>query len=99
MIESFMPDKAAAELSDTQFSLSGFLKHFGLFRIMVDIAFYIGHRALHVNPWLYKNVHRRHHEHFTTTLRTNYHFTAVDLFIESALPIFSALFALRSVFG
>jgi sterol desaturase/sphingolipid hydroxylase (fatty acid hydroxylase superfamily) len=54
---------------------------------------------MHVNPWLYKNIHKRHHEHFTTNLRTNYHFTALDLFIESALPIFTALATMRTGLG
>lgn len=27
-----------------------------------DTSFYWGHRTLHRNPWLYKNVHRIHHE-------------------------------------
>lgn len=99
MIESFLPTSAEAELSDTPFTIPSFLKHFGVFRIIVDIVFYFGHRMMHVNPWLYKNIHKRHHEHFTTNLRTNYHFTALDLFIESALPIFTALATMRTGLG
>lgn len=99
MIESFLPEAAAEELKETPFTVRGFLGHFAMFRIIVDVVFYMGHRALHVNQWLYRMVHRRHHEHFTTTLRTNYHFTALDLFIESALPIFSAFATMRSAMG
>merc|ERR1711998_336119 len=59
MIESFMPKQFADELSDTEFSFCKFLGHFGLFRLMNDCVFYIGHRAMHVNPWLYKMIHKR----------------------------------------
>ena len=91
IIESFIPHPAAKEVSETSFTLFGYLKNLAIFRVIVDIVFYLAHRTLHVNPWLYNNVHKRHHEHYTTNLRTNYHFTALDLFLESALPVFCGL--------
>jgi sterol desaturase/sphingolipid hydroxylase (fatty acid hydroxylase superfamily) len=98
-IESLLPSGLAEEANDTPFSVTQFLKNFGVFRIIVDIVFYCGHRTLHEVPWLYEHVHKRHHEHFTTNLRTNYHFTAPDLFIESALPIFAGVAFLRKALG
>lgn len=97
IIESFMPRAAAEEVTKTPFSVAVFLKNFAVFRVLVDVAFYTGHRLMHENAWLYKYVHHRHHEHFTTNLRTNYHFTAPDLFVESALPIFFAVGVLRAL--
>jgi hypothetical protein len=41
MIESFLPTSAEAELSDTPFTIPSFLKHFGVFRIIVI------HQAIH----------------------------------------------------
>jgi sterol desaturase/sphingolipid hydroxylase (fatty acid hydroxylase superfamily) len=99
IIESFLPHAAAQEITETPFSVLGLLKNFAMFRIVVDIAFYSGHRLLHENKWLYNNIHKRHHEHFTTNLRTNFHFTAVDLFIESAFPIFAGISVLRGLLG
>ena len=99
MIESFLPRAAADEVTNTPFTVGGFLRNFAIFRVVVDIVFYCGHRAMHVYPWLYRNVHKRHHEHYTTNLRTNYHFTAPDLFVESALPIFAGIGVLRGVLG
>ena len=87
ILESFWPKWLALEFKNTPFSLPRFLKNFAVFRVVVDVVFYFGHRALHVHPWIYDNVHRRHHEHYTTNLRTNWHFSSPDLFIESALPI------------
>jgi sterol desaturase/sphingolipid hydroxylase (fatty acid hydroxylase superfamily) len=95
LIESFAPKEVAQELSDTPFSLSAFFRNFVFFRIVVDVVFYSAHRFLHENKWVYNNIHRRHHEHYTTNLRTNLHFSAVDLFIQSAFPIACAVGALR----
>eukprot|EP00656_Telonema_subtile_P001443 TRINITY_DN10648_c0_g2_i1.p1 TRINITY_DN10648_c0_g2~~TRINITY_DN10648_c0_g2_i1.p1 ORF type:complete len:457 (-),score=115.83 TRINITY_DN10648_c0_g2_i1:290-1660(-) len=98
-IESFLPVPAGSELDVTEFGIKNFLGHFGVFRILVDIVFYANHRMLHWSPWLYKNVHKRHHEHFTTNLSTVFHFNPLDLFLESAMPIFSALAFMRSGLG
>ena len=99
IIESFLPRQVTEELDTTPWRPLAFLRNFAVFRVIVDLVFYLGHRALHTNPWLYKNVHRRHHEHYKTNLRTNYHFTAPDLFIESAMPIIAAVCFLRSFLG
>ena len=58
----------------------------------------IGYLAISFS-FCFVQVHKRHHEHFTTNLRTNYHFTAPDLFVESAFPIFMGISMLRGVFG
>jgi sterol desaturase/sphingolipid hydroxylase (fatty acid hydroxylase superfamily) len=87
------------EVSETQFTVMKFLRNFAFFRVIVDCVFYTGHRFLHENKWAYDNIHRRHHEHYTTNLRTNYHFSAPDLFIESAFPIICAIGVLRGLFG
>ena len=49
--------------------LPRFFCNFAVFRVMVDICFYLGHRALHVNPTLYDIVHKRHHTDFTVNLQ------------------------------
>ena len=96
VIESFMPKAAEKELEETEFSFPRFLRNFAVFRIVVDIVFYTGHRMLHVNKWMYENIHKRHHLDYTTNLRTNFKFHVVDLFIESALPVFVGMGFLRS---
>jgi len=95
LIESFMPAFVYTELEETPFRPARALRNFLCFRVVVDLAFYLSHRQLHVNPFLYKHIHRRHHEHYTTNLRTNYHFHWLDLFIESAFPIWMGFMALR----
>jgi sterol desaturase/sphingolipid hydroxylase (fatty acid hydroxylase superfamily) len=34
-----------------------------LFEVVFDFFHYIGHRALHANPYLYKYIHKKHHTH------------------------------------
>lgn len=56
------------------------------FRIISDVVFYTTHRWQHVNPRVYSRLHARHHKHRVTSLRTNFQFTIVDLFLEGSLP-------------
>ncbi len=58
-------------------------------RLVIDIAFYIVHRALHI-PFLFWCIHARHHEHQATGLTTNFHFSVLDLMLESFFPVFVA---------
>lgn len=99
LIESFTPKSVAQEITETPFSVLKFMRNFVVFRLVVDLVFYQGHKMLHTSKWAYENIHRRHHEHFTTNLRTNFHFSAPDLFIESALPMFCALLFVRLGLG
>ena len=48
-----MPEWLAQELRETKFDLMRFVRNFALFRIVLDLAFYFGHRALHVNERIY----------------------------------------------
>merc|ERR1711972_991487 len=64
-------------------------------RLVSDAAFYLVHRALHTR--LLYRWHKRHHEHTATALLTNFHFSAVDLFLEGAAPLFVGLAALQAL--
>jgi len=99
LVESFMPPRFAQELRETPFSLARFLRNYAILRVAVDVTFYWAHRMLHVHPWIYARVHARHHQHYQTNLRTNFHFGAVDLFLESAVPIGVGLAVLRFLCG
>ena len=47
------------------FSLHGFLR-FALFLLWADLHFYLIHSAMHVNKFLYKHIHKVHHESINT---------------------------------
>lgn len=65
-----------------------FLIRLAFMRVIVDLLFYIGHYLIHLKKTYF--IHKRHHEHNTVRLTTNYHFSATDLFIEASMPfIFS----------
>lgn len=99
IMESFQPEWTYKELEETPFSPVQFLKNMAVFRVIVDVVFYVGHRAMHENQWLYRMIHRRHHSHYHTSIVTNFHFSAPDLFIESAAPVFAAFLTLRGLLG
>lgn len=98
-IECLLPKDVSEEIEETSFSIVRFLRNFAIFRVVADITFYVAHRTLHEVPWLYRNIHKRHHEHYTTNLTTNFHFTVADLFIESAMPLIVGLGVLRGLLG
>lgn len=73
---------------------SHLLLRLAVVRLAVDVAFYAFHRALHT-PMFFGPLHRRHHEHRSPHVWTNYHFTAVDLFVEGFAPFGVGLAALE----
>mmetsp|Transcript_2354 Transcript_2354/g.2680 ORF Transcript_2354/g.2680 Transcript_2354/m.2680 type:complete len:382 (-) Transcript_2354:349-1494(-) len=95
LIESFVPKRWAEEINQTEFSMIKFMRNFVLFRVVADAVFYYSHRAMHIKDSIYKMVHKKHHGHYVTNITTNYHFTAIDLFAESAFPMFTAMAAIR----
>jgi methylsterol monooxygenase len=72
-------------LKPVDLDIASFLFKFAIVRVSADISFYAIHRALH-EPFLYKLIHSRHHEHFKTRIQTNLHFTVLDLFLEGFVP-------------
>jgi sterol desaturase/sphingolipid hydroxylase (fatty acid hydroxylase superfamily) len=58
----------------TPFRPLKFLAKLAIMRFVVDIFFYAGHRLLHTQPFYW--LHKRHHQHFATSLSTNFHFSA-----------------------
>ena len=69
-----------------RFDVAAFACKLVLFRLLSDVVFYATHRWQHSNPRIYKALHAKHHRHYTTSLRTNFQFTATDLFLEGSLP-------------
>ena len=47
-----------------------------------DLIFYWTHRLLHENKWLYRNVHKQHHEYKATNVWASEYFGVVDMDIH-----------------
>ena len=69
------------------------------FRVLSDVVFYATHRAQHTWPRLYVRTHARHHQHRSTSLLTNFQFTAADLWLEGSLPTLVAMLVIVAVAG
>lgn len=54
--------------------------------VMEDFTFYIGHRVLHI-PFLYKNVHKIHHEHKVTFCMAAIHAHPLEYAIANIIPV------------
>ena len=68
IIETHLPKSTKEELDNNQFSIKQFIWKFSIVRAIVDVTFYLAHKILHINPTIYKLIHKRHHEHYTTNL-------------------------------
>jgi sterol desaturase/sphingolipid hydroxylase (fatty acid hydroxylase superfamily) len=47
-----------------------------------DFLFYWVHRALHANKWLYRNIHKQHHEYVATNAWGSEYFSPVDMILN-----------------
>lgn len=56
------------------------------FEILFDLFHYWIHRTAHRVPWLYRNVHKKHHEHRYIDLNTTYHMTIADVLLPQSVP-------------
>eukprot|EP00928_Gymnodinium_smaydae_P035087 TRINITY_DN24752_c0_g2_i1.p1 TRINITY_DN24752_c0_g2~~TRINITY_DN24752_c0_g2_i1.p1 ORF type:complete len:322 (+),score=33.43 TRINITY_DN24752_c0_g2_i1:47-1012(+) len=90
---SVQPKQDYVKLLRTRFRLRSFLLKLFAVRVTSDVFFYAIHRALH-SRYLYR-FHKRHHEHTSTTLASNFHFSVVDLFLEGFVPLFAAVVTLQ----
>lgn len=79
------PSQLAKIRGPFSFRLYPFLAKMLAMRLIVDVVFYAVHRALH-SRLLYP-LHRRHHEHVSPRLQTNFHFHPVDIFLEASVPV------------
>ena len=67
----------------------------GLGILSEDFFFYWSHRFLHL-PWLYKNIHKKHHEHFNTITLTSIYAHPLELIVGNTFPALSVLYMLKS---
>lgn len=62
-----------------------------LFEIIFDFFHYCMHRLVHINPYLYKNLHKIHHRYNHPTSIITFYQHPIDLILTNTIPTFITL--------
>jgi len=71
------------------------LLHFAVSYFLTDLTFYWGHRLLHTK-WLYRNVHKQHHQFYVTIGFASEYAHPVELLLSNIVPAIIGPVLLRS---
>lgn len=84
----------SSTISEEETLMTIWLVHFAefipkslVFEVVFDFFHYLAHRVLHNVPWLYRNVHKRHHWHLHPSALSTYEQDGIDLLISTTLPL------------
>lgn len=58
------------------------------FEVLFDFFHYWAHRTAHRTPWIYRMIHKVHHEHHYIDINTTYHIGIADVFFTVSIPFF-----------
>jgi sterol desaturase/sphingolipid hydroxylase (fatty acid hydroxylase superfamily) len=58
-----------------------------IFELIFDLFHYCAHRIFHAYPFLYRNIHKKHHEIVHPSAGTTFHMSIVDLLLGYSLPL------------
>lgn len=76
-------------------SVFEFISHIALGMVTEDFFFYWSHRLFHT-PWFYKNIHKKHHEHYNTISLSCIYAHPLEMLLGNTFPALSVLFLLKS---
>lgn len=57
-----------------------------IFEVAFDFFHYWTHRICHMHPWLYRQTHKKHHEHCLVSPHTTYHQHYLDIILTNSIP-------------
>jgi sterol desaturase/sphingolipid hydroxylase (fatty acid hydroxylase superfamily) len=80
------------------FDLLLFIPKSFLFEIIFDFFHYWFHRLEHQIPFLYKNLHKIHHQHHQPTLLSTFNHHYFDLILSNVFPLFISMFICSRIF-
>lgn len=68
-----------------------------LYEIIFDLFHYWIHRTCHVNNFLYRNIHKKHHKHYNLTSIVTFYQNPLDFILSVIIPEIITLFILQSL--
>ena len=72
--------------NDYMYEILTFIPRSFAFELLFDLFHYTSHRISHSVPFLYRNVHKKHHEHRLVDINTTYNHTTLDIICTVAGP-------------
>lgn len=80
------------------FDITTFIPISFLYEIVFDFFHYWVHRICHVNNFLYRNIHKKHHKHSNLTSIVTFYQNPLDFILSVIFPEMIALYILQSLF-
>ena len=80
------------------FDITTFIPISFLFEVVFDFFHYWVHRICHVNNFLYKHVHKKHHKYCNLTSIITFYQTPYDFILSVTIPEMITLYIIQSLF-
>jgi len=80
------------------FDITTFIPISFLYEIVFDFFHYWVHRTCHVNNFLYRNIHKKHHKYCNLTSIVTFYQNPLDFILSVTIPEMITLYILQSLF-
>jgi sterol desaturase/sphingolipid hydroxylase (fatty acid hydroxylase superfamily) len=78
--------KSSLHISSYLYDILCFIPLSFMFEVIFDFFHYWTHRSCHMLPWLYRQTHKKHHEHNLVSPHTTYHQHYLDIILTNSFP-------------
>jgi len=97
-IEVYIIHKYLSTNVNYLFDITTFIPISFLYEIIFDFFHYWAHRTCHVNHFLYRNIHKKHHKHYNLTSIVTFYQNPLDFILSVTIPEMITLYILQSLF-